>query len=127
MADFNAVRSHFEKYNLSYFTFFPKSDGPIKAVIRHLPIDTLTEHISDGLVSLGFDVSVKQKSAPHRSPAQGTTSVNHPLFPVTLSRTAKLQEIFKLTSLCHKAIRVEAYKTQSGLTQCYNFQKIGHV
>jgi hypothetical protein len=128
MADFNAVRTHFDKNNLSYFTFFPKSDRPVKAVIRHLPIDTPAEDISDGLVSLGFDVvSVKQMSAARRSPPQGTTTVNLPLFLVTLPRTAKSQEIFKLTGLCHISIRVEAYKAQTGLTQCFNCQKFGHV
>jgi hypothetical protein len=36
MADFEAVKSHFSNNNLSYFSFFPKSQKPIKAVIRHL-------------------------------------------------------------------------------------------
>jgi hypothetical protein len=30
-------------------------------------------------------------------------------------------------SRCHVAIRVEAYKDQTGLTQCYNCQQFGHV
>jgi hypothetical protein len=47
-----------------------------------------------------------------------------PLFLVTLPRTAKSQEIFKLSSLYHISIRVEAY---SGLTQCHNCQLFGHV
>jgi hypothetical protein len=50
-----------------------------------------------------------------------------PLFLITLPRTAKSQEIFKLPSLCHIAINVEAYKTQNSLTQCYNCQTFGHV
>jgi hypothetical protein len=128
MTDCNAVHSDFDKNNLSYFTFVPKSDRPIKAVIRHLPLDTPAEDISDGLVSLGFDiVSVKQMSAARRSPAQGTTTVKLPLFLVTLPRTTKSQEIFKLTGLCHISIKVEAYKAQTGLTQCFNCQKFGHV
>jgi hypothetical protein len=50
----------FEGNNLSFFTFFPKSEKPIKAVIRHLPPNTPAEDICDGLVTLGFDVvSVK--------------------------------------------------------------------
>jgi hypothetical protein len=48
-------------------------------------------------------------------------------FLVTLPRTAKSQELFRLTSLCHIAIRVEAYKALNGLTQCYNCQQFGHV
>jgi hypothetical protein len=35
--------------------------------------------------------------------------------------------MFKPPTLCHIAIRVEAYKAQIGLTQCYNCQKFGHV
>jgi hypothetical protein len=44
-----------------------------------------------------------------------------------LPRTAKFQEIFRLPSLCHIAIRVEAYRAQSGLAQCQNCQKFGQV
>lgn len=46
---------------MSYFTYFPKSDNPIKAVIRHLHLGTLMEDISKGFVELCFDiVNVKQ-------------------------------------------------------------------
>jgi hypothetical protein len=38
------------------------------------------------------------------------------LFLITLPITTKSQEIFKLTGLCHIAIKVEAYKAQTGLT-----------
>jgi hypothetical protein len=61
MADFQSIRSLFDANNLSYYSFFPKFEKTIKAVIRHLPHNTPAEDISDGLVSLGFDViSVKQ-------------------------------------------------------------------
>jgi hypothetical protein len=63
MADFKSVKSHFDAYNLSYYSFYPKSVKPMKAVIRHLPQNTPAEDISDGLVSLGFDV-IKQMTAP---------------------------------------------------------------
>jgi hypothetical protein len=60
MADFQSVKSHFDSQNLSYYSLFLKSEKPIKAVIHHLPLNTPAEDISDGLVSLGFDVvSVK--------------------------------------------------------------------
>jgi hypothetical protein len=49
------------------------------------------------------------------------------LFLITLPRTAKSQEIFHLTSLCHISIRVEAYRAQTGLNQCHNCQQFGHV
>jgi hypothetical protein len=38
LADFQSVKSYFDQHQLSYFSFFPKSEKPIKAVIRHLPI-----------------------------------------------------------------------------------------
>jgi hypothetical protein len=49
----------------------------MKPVIRHLPHNTHAEIISDGLVSLGFDIiSVKQMTANRRSPSDGSTTVN---------------------------------------------------
>jgi hypothetical protein len=83
---------------------------------------------SDGLVNLGFDViSVEQMSSTRQSSAEGTTTVNIPLFLITLPRTSKSHEIFILMSLCYIAIRVEAYKAQTSLTQCLSGQQFGHV
>jgi hypothetical protein len=127
MADFSAIRKHLDN-NLSYFTFFPKSEKPIKAVIRHLPTNTPAQDISDGLVDLGFDIiNVKQMSTNRRSPSEGALPKNFPLFLITLPRTEKSREIFRLIALCHIAIRVEAYRAQNGLTQCHNCQQFGHV
>jgi hypothetical protein len=103
-----ANRSHFESNNLPCFTFSVESQKHIKAVIRHLRFATPAEDISDGLVNLRFDViSVKQISTTRRSRAEGTTTVNFPLLLIALPRTSKSHEMFKLTSLCHIAIRVE--------------------
>jgi hypothetical protein len=90
MADFQSVKSHFDTNNLSSYTFYPKSEKPMKAVIHHLPLNIPAEDISDGLVSLGFDViSVKQMTATCRSPLEGSKPINLPLFLRTLPRTAK--------------------------------------
>jgi hypothetical protein len=40
MADYVAIKRHFDHSQLSYFTFHPKCEKPIKSVIRHLPSDT---------------------------------------------------------------------------------------
>jgi hypothetical protein len=92
MADFLAIKSHFEGNNLSFFTFYPKCEKPIKAVIRHLPVNTPAEDICDGLVSLGFDVvNVKQMTTTSGTPSEEPKLSNLPLFLVTLPRTAKSQ------------------------------------
>jgi hypothetical protein len=128
MADFQSIKAHFDAHNLSYYSFYPKSKKPMKAVIRHLPYNTLSEDLSDGLVSLGFDViSVMQMTATRQSPSDGSTTIILPLFLITLPRKTKSQEIFRLQNLCHIAIRVEAYRAQNGLTQCHNCQQFGHV
>jgi hypothetical protein len=116
MADFSAIKSHFDTQNLQYFTYYPKIQKPIKAVIRHLPSNTPAEDLSDGLADLGYDViSVKQMSTTRRSTTEGPSSINLPLFLITLPRTTKFQEIFKLTSLWQILIKVETYKEQTGL------------
>jgi hypothetical protein len=128
MADVQSVKSYFDSQNLSYYFFFPKSEKPIKAVIRHLPQNNPTEDISDGLVSLCFDVvRVKQMTATRQSPPEESKIINLPLYLVTLSRRAKSQEIFRLSNLCRFAIRVGAYSAQNSFNQCHNCQQFGHV
>jgi hypothetical protein len=88
-------------------------------MIRHLPVSAPAGDISDGLLNLGFDViRFKQMSDTRRSPAQGASTVNILLFLTTLHRS-KFHEIFKVTSFCHIAIKVETYKVQTDLTQHY--------
>jgi hypothetical protein len=125
MAEFSAIKTFLETNKLSY-TVFPKSEKPIKAVIRHLAQKTPAEDISDGFVSLGFDViSFKQMTTTRRNPPpEGTSTINRPLFliVITLPRTAKSQEIFQL-NICHISIKVEVYKAHNGLTRCYNYNR----
>jgi hypothetical protein len=77
-------------------------------------------------VELGFDIiSVKKMSTTRRS--QGSSSTSLPLFLLTILRSEKSQDVYKLTSLCYIAIKVELYKSQFALTQCHNCQQFGHV
>jgi hypothetical protein len=99
MVDFLAVKSHFEANILSYFTFYPKSGKPIRAVITHLRPNTPADDICNGLVSLGFDViSVKKMTTTRRSPPEESKITNSPHFLVTLPRRAKSQEIFQASA-----------------------------
>jgi hypothetical protein len=125
MMDYQSVKTYFESKNLPYYIFYPKSEKPIKAVISHLPINTPAEDIAEGPVDLGFDViSVKQVTTAHRS-LEGTIHITLPLFLATLPRTTKSKDLFKLSNLCHISIKVESYKSQNALMQCYNCQKCG--
>jgi hypothetical protein len=93
----------------------------------HLPHNTPAEDISDGLVSLGFDfVTVKPMTDTRHSAPEESKIINLPLFMVTLQRGAESQEVFRLCSLCHTAIRVEAHRAQYALTKCHNCQQFGH-
>jgi hypothetical protein len=105
MVDYQSVQTYFESKNLSYYTFYPKSEKANKAVIRHLPVNTHAEDITEGLVDLGFGViSVKQMSTARRS-SEGTTHITLPLFLVTLKGITKSQDLFKLSNLCHISIK----------------------
>jgi len=113
--------------NLIHLTFQLKSAKPVKA-IRHLPINTPTEDKSNGVQDLGYSVfSVKQMTASRPSPEGGSHTLNLPLFLVTLPKNSKSQEIFQLNSLCHIVDRVEAYRTQNALTQCFSYQKLSYL
>jgi hypothetical protein len=45
MADFKSVKSHFDANNQPYYSFYPKSEEPMKVVIRHMPHNTPAEDI----------------------------------------------------------------------------------
>jgi hypothetical protein len=55
------------------------------------------------------------------------TTISLPLFLVTLADSQKSQGIFTLTDICNIVMKVETYKAQTGLTQCYNCQRFGHI
>jgi hypothetical protein len=100
MVDFLPLQSHFEGNNLSFFTFYPKFENPIKAVIRYLPQNTPAEDICNGLVSFDFDfVSIKQITTTCRSPPEISKTTNLPLFLVNIPRRAKSQKL----SICQSS------------------------
>jgi hypothetical protein len=80
------------------------------------------------LQELGYEViSVKQMTAKRPSPEGEVTLVSLPLFFITLVRNQKSLDIFKISSLCHIIVKIEAYKSKSCPTQCYNCQRFGHI
>jgi hypothetical protein len=125
--DYSVIRIYLDSQSLNYFTFCAKSEKPIKAVIRHLSADTPAADVFNGLVDLGYDVLSVKQMVTTRSSEGERVRVNLPLFLITLLRNTKSQEIFRLNTLCHVAIKVEAYRAQNSLTQCYNCQQFGHI
>jgi hypothetical protein len=95
LADFESIKSYFNQRQFSYFSFFLKSEKPNKAGIRHLPINIPAEDISDGLVSLAFDViSVKKMTTTRRSTPGDPKTTTLPLFLIKNPRSEKSQGIF---------------------------------
>jgi hypothetical protein len=93
----------------------------LRQLVRELPSDkSIKIRASDTL-------AFQQMSTSSWSPSEGIPTKSLFLFLITLPRTAKSQEIFRLTAVCHIAIREEAYRAQNGLTQCHNCQQFGHV
>jgi hypothetical protein len=81
--------------------------------------DTPFEVISNNLEDV---INVRQMTATRTEPNGQIHVESLTLFSVTLTRNVKSQEIFKLNSLNHIIIKVELYRTQTGLAQCYNCQ-----
>jgi hypothetical protein len=50
MADFSAIKSFFLSEKLYFYTFFPKSQKPMKVFLRYLPSNTPAEEIWKALV-----------------------------------------------------------------------------
>jgi hypothetical protein len=50
-----------------------------------------------------------------------------PFFLITLARNQKASESFKLTTLCNILKRAEDYIPKSRPTQCYSYQRFGHI
>jgi hypothetical protein len=123
MVNYFAMKSYRKKNNLKYFPFSPNSEKPIRAAICHLPPDTPVGDISDILEDLAFSI-INVRQLTNRRASNGQTYVETlPLFLVTLIRNRDIQ----LNSSNHITIKVESYRAQTGLTQCYNCQNFGHV
>jgi hypothetical protein len=92
MVDYLSVKSHFKTNNPSYYTLCPKSQKPIKAVIRYLPQNTPVEDIYDELVDLGFGVISSKRSSNSLASATFPSRercINHrmPLCSATTARS----------------------------------------
>jgi len=122
------LKNHLDQNQTHYYTFHPKAEKLIKAVIWHLPGETPAEDIANKLLSLEYNVhNVRQMTTSRLESEGGSQTQALPLFLITLEWDKKSQQIFKLTHLNHVSIQVEAYRALTGLKQWYNCQQFGHV
>jgi hypothetical protein len=97
MADYKATQNLSGQKGLPFFTFYIKGDKPVKAVIRRLPNNNLSEDITVALQELGYEVvSVKQMTAKFPSPEGEVTIVSRSL------------DIVKISSPCNIIFKAEA-------------------
>jgi hypothetical protein len=83
MADYSAIKSSPEKNDLHCFTFFPNSEKPTNAVIRHIPPATPAEDISNSPDEVGVNAINVRQMAANRSAPKGQTHVETtPIFLV---------------------------------------------
>jgi hypothetical protein len=96
MEDYSAKICRLDMTNLQYYTFHPKSERPLKSVIRQPPGETPAEVISNEREALGFSViTVHQMMAKHLPLHRSNQDVKLPLYLATLTRSEKSQEKFK--------------------------------
>jgi hypothetical protein len=128
MSDYSAVMRFLDARKIPDYTLHLKSLKRVNVFIPQLPGDTPAEDTSDELMALAYSViSVRQVTATLPEPKAGNRTSNIPLFMMTLTRNDKAMEIFKLTSLVHVVIKVQAYRAQRGIMQCYKYKKFDHV
>jgi hypothetical protein len=72
IVDFQAVKLHFESNNLSFYSFFPKSDKAIKAVLRHLSNNTPAEDIVRDWETSDLTLLVSDSCQPPVGPRKNT-------------------------------------------------------
>jgi hypothetical protein len=69
MADYSVTMCHFDVTNLHYYTIHPKSERPVKSVIRQRPGDTPKGGMSNETKGLDFSViTFHQMMAKHIPP-----------------------------------------------------------
>jgi hypothetical protein len=123
MVDYKAIQEFLTEKILHFITFYTKVDKPVIAVTRHMPGTNSAEEITVALQEMDYDVISVKRSTP-----EGVVShTSFPLFLVTLATNQEAPEMFKLIALCNMLIKVKAYRSQNGLTQCNICHRSGHI
>jgi hypothetical protein len=103
-------------------------DKSVEAVIKHLLGNISAEDTTVALQEIDYNaISAKQMTTKRFTSEGGVTHTSLPLFLDMLARNKKAPEIFKLTTFCNIVMKVEAYTSRNGLTECCNYQGFGYI
>lgn len=118
---YRSVIKFLKEEDVSFHSYQSKENKPFRIVIRNLHPSTDKNHISKELSELGFQVK-NITNVLHKS-----TKTPLPLFFVDLEQSESIQDIFKLTLLCHSKVKVETPHTNKEIPQCQRCQSYGHT
>jgi hypothetical protein len=76
MEDYTGLKTHLEETKRNYYTFHPKDEKTIKAVIRHLPIDTPAEDTAKEMLAMDYKVQSVKQITTRQKPEGG--QLTHP-------------------------------------------------
>ncbi|GFT97097.1 nucleic-acid-binding protein from transposon X-element [Trichonephila clavipes] len=119
---YHELNSILELLKYEFYSITPKSECPIKVVIKGLPKDSKTLDIHNDLLDLGFIIDrVSQLTGR-------ITNQLLPVFMVTLPRNINNANIFKVNKLSYLTVTVEGYDSKDyRIDQCYQYQKFNHT
>jgi hypothetical protein len=117
---FRLIQRNLIKKNVKFFSHNPRSERPLKVVIKRIAPDIPIDEIKDELTKLGFSYArVGQlKDFKTKQPLD--------VFIISLLKTENVRDIFKIEKFLYfNNVKVEAY-TFKGTKQCYRCQNFYH-
>ncbi|GFT41399.1 nucleic-acid-binding protein from transposon X-element [Trichonephila clavipes] len=115
-----ALNNFLDNVKFPHYTITPKTQRPIKVVIKGLPRDTKPFDISNDLTVLGVSVD-------RVTQLKGNISKQLlPIFLITLPRNLTNAKIFDLKTLSHLSITVDGLN-RKGATQCFKCNLFNHT
>ncbi|GFV87405.1 RNA-directed DNA polymerase from mobile element jockey [Trichonephila clavipes] len=117
---YHKLNDFLEKLNYPHHTITPKTQRPLKVVIKGLSRDTKTTDIFNDLIDLGFTVNrVTQLTG-------NITKQLLPVFTVPLLRNLVNSNIFDLKTLSYLSIIAEGFESKEA-TQCFQCNLFNHT
>ncbi|GBM55644.1 hypothetical protein AVEN_125427-1 [Araneus ventricosus] len=104
------LTKYLKSNELEYFTMMPRSERPIKVVIRDIPPETPIEYVNE----YNFEI---EKVAQLK---QFKTKRPLPIHQITLKNNAKNKGIWKIDDLMFLKISFKKFERKTGSIKCFN-------